>query len=130
MCFIADDVVRYNFSDVAVHDSRILRKMLAGEVRLWIINELGSQLLPLYCRLKEFYSQEVLEYQLSAAEVAIARMLRIDELAKAENRTVRVDSQFYLVTKGCNEWDGTIVPVKFADVVNLVLVGHSGQLAI
>lgn len=120
MCFIADDVVRYNFSDVAVHDARILRKMQTREVRLWIIHELGSQFLPLSCKVNEWRAQTKKDLYLCSAEVAIARLLRTDELQKVQNKTVLDSANYYLVAKGDDARSGTITPIGFGDVVRLV----------
>ena len=102
MCFIADEVVRHNFSDVAVHDARILRRMKQGETRLWIISELGSHFLPMYCKLNEWRKQEEKEYCLSAVEVTVARLLRNDPFDKARSKQFLSTAQFYLVTKGAD----------------------------
>lgn len=128
MCFIADDVVRYNFSDVAVHDARILRRMKQGETRLWIISELGSQFLPMYCKLNEAERQQEKEYVLSSVEVTVARLLLHDPFEKARSQQFLETAQFYFVTKGVGVYDGTIAPVGFSDIVNLVYSGKADHL--
>jgi hypothetical protein len=120
MCFIADEVVRHNFSDVAVHDARILRRMKRGEVRLWIVSELGSQFLPMYCRLTEVARQGDYEYVLSAVEVTIMRLLQSDPLSMARQKQFFDTARFYFVTKGVGACDGSIESASFCDVVNLV----------
>lgn len=128
MCFIADEVVRFNFSDVAVHDARKLRRMKQGEVRLWVIHELGSLFLPMSCRMTEAARQEDKEYVLSAVEVAIGRLLRNDEFEKARQKQFFSSAQFYFVSKGSGSYDGSIVPVDFRDVVSLVFNGKADHL--
>jgi hypothetical protein len=128
MCFIADEVVRYNMSDVAVHDARILRRMRKGETRLWIINELGSQFLPMYCKLLEAARQEDKDYVLSAVEVTVARLLRDDPFDKARQKQFLDSAQFYFITKGAGAYDGSIDSVDFRDVVHLVYCGDANHL--
>lgn len=128
MCFIADEVVRYNFSDVAVHDARILKRMKQGETRLWIISELGSQFLPMYCKMNEAIRQEQKEYVLSAVEVTLARLLSNDPFDKARQKQFLSTAQFYFVTKGADMHSGSIVPTNFRDIVDLVYSGDAGHL--
>lgn len=128
MCFIADEVVRYNFSDIAVHDARILRRMRQGETRLWMISELGSQFLPMYCKLNEWRKQEEKEYCLSAVEVTVARLLRNDPFDKARSKQFLDTAQFYLVTKGADMHGGSIAPIDFRDIVDLVYSGNANSL--
>jgi hypothetical protein len=120
MCFIADDVVRYNFSDVAVHDARILKKMQCGEVRLWIIHELGSQLLPMSCKINEWRDQAKKNFYLCSLEVIVTRLLRIDALQKAQNKIILDSSKYFLVRKGNDRFSGSITPIKFEEVLQLV----------
>lgn len=120
MCFIADEVVRYNFSDVAVHDARILRRMKQGEVRLWVISELGSQFLPMYCKLTERRQQEDKEYVFSAVELTVARLLRDEPFDRARQKQFLDTAQFYFVVKGADVYGGIIDPVDFGDIVDLV----------
>lgn len=128
MCFIADEVVRYNFSDVAVHDARILKRMKQGETRLWIISELGSQFLPMYCRMNEAIRQEQKEYVLSAVEITIARLLNNDPFDKARQKQFLSTAQFYFVAKGADMHSGSIVPTNFRDIVDLVFSGDAKHL--
>lgn len=129
MCFIADEVVRFNLSDVAVHDARKLRRMKPGEVRLWIIHELGSLFLPLSCKMSEAARQEDKEYVLSAVEIAIGRLLRKDEFEKARQKQFFSSAQFYFVSKGVGSCDGSITPVDFRGIVSLVFNGQADHLA-
>ena len=128
MCFIADDVVRYNFSDVAVHDARILERMKKGETRLWIISELGSQFLPMYCKLGEAKKQQDKEYALSSVEIAIARLLNPDSFEKLRSRQFLSTAQFYFITKKSKTRDGVIFPISFKDVVDFVYMGEANCL--
>jgi hypothetical protein len=120
MCFIADNIVKYNFSDVAVHDARILKKMRCGEYRLWVVTEFGSHFLPLNCKMSEYKKQQENDYFLSAVHVTIAKMLRHDVCQQAQNRILFRSAEFYLVGKGANVFSGTIEPMSFPDVVRFV----------
>lgn len=117
MCFIADRIVRYNLSDVAVHDAKKLKKMRCGEYRLWIVNEFGSHLLPLSCKLSEWKSMELNDYRLSAVHVTIAKFLTTHGWQQAQNRVLFNSAEFYLVGKGPDAFSGTIEPMTFPDVV-------------
>lgn len=128
MCFIADSIIRYNFSDVAVHDRRILKKMRPNEVRLWVINETGSQFVPMYCRLAQWHEPEQVIHDFSAVEITLARYMRIDAFAKRAQEVIWDHSEFYLVTKGSDRWSGSITPIEFCDLVRLVFVDTTGKL--
>jgi len=124
MCFIADEVVRYNLSDVAVHDKRILSRMRSGEMRLWIVNELGSHFVPMYCGVNDWKKQELHEAPLSAVEVTLAKCLTDDVIG----RLLRGSSRFYLVCKGGDAFSGTIAAISLADIVHLVYGGNADHL--
>jgi hypothetical protein len=129
MCFIADRIVRYNLSDVAVHDARKLKKMRCGEYRLWIVTEFGSQFLPLSCKMSEWKNQELNDYYLSAVHVVIARFLTThDGWQQAQNRILFSSAEFYLVGKGADVFSGTIEPMSFPDVVRFVFFGQSVEI--
>lgn len=124
MCFIADETLRYNLSDVAVHDKRILSKMRQGDVRLWIVNELGSHFVPMYCGMNDWKKQELHEAPLSAVEVTLAKCLTNDVIG----RFLKNSSQFYLVCKGNNSYSGSITAISLADIVHLVYGGNADHL--
>lgn len=127
MCFIADEIVRYNFSDVAVHDKRILRRMQENESRLWIVHEMGSMFLPLSCRLSEFSAREKHNRFLSSVEVIIGRFLRADELQKIQNRIVFDSARYFIVIRQ-TAIKGEILPISFKEIVNLVFDGKANHL--
>ena len=100
MCYEAESVVKHNWTDVAVHDKKIINKMRPGDTRLWIISELGSNFLPMYCKLYEKYSQDESDYELSVAEVHMMRFLKNDRLGEMQSKIARATSKFYFITKG------------------------------
>jgi hypothetical protein len=120
MCFMADDTVRHNLSDVAVHDARILKKMCCGEVRLWIVTEFGTHFLPMSCKVGEWKKQESKDYVFSSAEVMIARLLRIDLDGAILNKSLFASAKFYMVAKGYDSFSGSITPISFADLTSLI----------
>lgn len=124
MCFIADNVVRYNMSDVAVHDKRILSKMRAGETRLWIVNEFGSQFPPMYSKLGDWKKQELHEAPLCAVSVTLAKQLQNNVLSKR----LKESSELYLVCKGDDAYGGTVAAISLADIVHLVYGGDADHL--
>lgn len=128
MCFIADDIVRYNFSDVAVHDARILKKMQIGEARLWMIHELGSQFLPLCSKINDWRAQQRKDVYLCSVEVMMARLLRTDPLQKAQNKAVLDSAKYFIVVKGESAAAGKIEPIEFSDVINLVFRGKADSV--
>lgn len=125
MCFEAEDVVKYNFCDVAIHDRKILDKMLPGETRLWIIYELGSVFLPMYCKLTENYVLNELNYAFSTVEVHMLRFAKEDSLGSIQSRIARDTSRFYFITKG-HDWNKhSIVPTDYKSVMDLVFCGKA-----
>jgi hypothetical protein len=128
MCYIADSVVRYNLSDVAVHDARKLKKMRCGEYRLWIVTEFGSHFLPLSCKMSEWKNQEQNDYRLSAVHVIIAKLLTTRGWQQAQNRILFGSAEFYLVGKGADVFSGTIEPMSFPDVVRFVFFNQPVEI--
>ena len=127
MCFEAEDTVIHNWTDVAVHDRKILNKMRQGDTRLWIISELGSCFLPLYCKMYEKQKQEEDEYEFSAVEVYFARFIEGNRLASRQNSIFRKTAKFYFITKGSGEYDYSVVPVSFLDAVDFVFCGQGSS---
>lgn len=125
MIYEAENVVRFNFSDIAIHDKRILDKMLPNETRLWIIWEFGSQLLPMYCKLTEQYVLTELNYVFSAVEVHMLRFAKEDPFSDIQNKIARATSSFYFITKGYSDYDYDIAPTDFRTVMDLVFCGKA-----
>jgi hypothetical protein len=125
MCFEAENTVKHNWTDIAIHDKKILDKMLPGEVRLWIIYEFGSVLLPLYCKLSEHYVLNELNYSFSAVEVHLLRFAKEDSLGNVQNKIARATSSFYYISKGFGNYDYSVVPTDFHSVMDLVFCGKA-----
>ena len=125
MCFEAENVVKHNWTDVAIHDKKILDKMRPGETRLWIIYELGSVFLPMYCKLTENHEPNGLNYAFSAVEVHMLRFAKEDSLGSIQSKIARDSSRFYFITKG-HDWSGhTITPSDYKFVMDLVFCGKA-----
>lgn len=127
MCYEAESVVKHNWTDVAVHDKKIINKMRPGDTRLWIISEMGSNFPPMYCKLYEKRRQEESEYDLSVVEVHMMRFLRNDRLGEMQSKIARATSKFYFITKGSGEYDYSVTPAAFDDVLDLVFNGKATQ---
>lgn len=123
MCFEAEDIIKNNWSDVAVHDRKLLGKMRPGDTRLWMIHEFGSLFLPCYCKLYEKRKQEEEEYVFSSLEINMMRLIRADELGNLQSKIMRKSARFYFITKGFGDYDGLITPSDFRSVANLVFRG-------
>lgn len=123
MCFESEEVIKHNWTDVAVHDRKILNKMRPGDTRLWIISEFGSQFLPLYCKLYEKQKQEDCEYSFSTVEIYMLRFVKDGRLAEAQNKIRRKTSKFYFITKGDCNYAGLVSPASYSDVMDLVFCG-------
>lgn len=125
LCFEAEDVIKSSWTDVAVHDKKIIAKMRPGETRLFCVHEFGSQLLPLYCRLSEKYKQEEAEYEFSAVEIFMLKLMRDDDLYRRQNQIMRKSARFYFVTVGASDYDYVVAPTSFAEAVDLVFCGKA-----
>ncbi|MGA1645964.1 MAG: hypothetical protein ACO4AV_13405 [bacterium] len=125
MCFEAENVVKYNWTDVAIHDKKILDRMLPGETRLWIISELGSVFLPMYCKLTEKTSNEYLNHSFSGVEVHMMRFFKEDQLGTIQSKITRDTSSFYFIAKGHGLHSYSVVPVDFMSVMDLVFCGKA-----
>ena len=125
MCFEAENVVKHNWTDVAIHDKKILDKMIPGETRLWIIYELGSVFLPLYCKLTEHYVLNELNYSFSAVEVYLLRFAKEDALGSVQSKIARATSNFYFIAKGCDDYHYSVTSADFLSVMDFVFCGKA-----
>ena len=126
MCCEAEQIVRHNWTDIAIHDRKLIGKMRAGETRLWGIYELGSIFLPLYCRMSEKVKQETHEYELSSVEVFMMRFFQETPIGELQADFMR-STKFYFITKGSSDYDYNVVPTTFLDVVDLVFCGKANR---
>jgi hypothetical protein len=127
MCFESESIVKHNWTDIAVHDRKILAKMRPGETRLWIISEMGSTFLPMYCKLYEKQRQEECEYVFSSAEIYMLRFLRDDRLGALLSKAAKASSKFYFITKGDGCYDGIVTSATFDAVLDIVFCGKANQ---
>ena len=125
MCFEAEDIVRHNWTDISCHDRKILDKMRPGDTRLWMIHELGSLFLPMYCKLYEKRKQEESEYEFSSVEIHMLRLMKDDRLASVQNKIIRDTARFYFIRKGSGDYDYDITPSDFRSVVDFVFCGKA-----
>ena len=127
MCFAAEDVVKHNWTDVAIHDKKILEKMRPGETRLWAIYELGSAFLPMYCKNSENRHSDATPHEFAAVEVFMMRFFKEHEIGQVE-ASFRKSTKFYFITKGFSEYDYLVAPSTLSDVVDLVFCGNANYL--
>lgn len=127
MCFAAEDVVKHNWTDVAIHDKKILEKMRPGETRLWAIYELGSAFLPMYCKNSENRHLDAAPHEFAAVEVFMMRFFKEHEIGQVE-ASFRKSTKFYFITKGFSEYDYLVTPSTLSDVVDLVFCGTANHL--
>ena len=127
MCFTAEDVVKHNWTDVAIHDKKILEKMCPGETRLWAIYELGSAFLPMYCRTYENRHSNATQHEFAAVEVFMMRFFKEHEMGQME-ACFRKHTKFYFITKGVCDDDYLIIPSTLSSVVDLVFCGNANYL--
>lgn len=110
MCFKAETVVRYNWSDVAVHDRRIVERMLPMEFYVWCIHETGSAIFPMHCQLETRSNHS-----------AITTFL----LALLENRQhSALQEKFYFIAQGRGDYDYITVHVDSISILNFVFCGQ------
>lgn len=127
MCFESENIVKYNWTDIAIHDRKIIDAMLPGDTRLWIIWELGSLFLPMYCELLQKDKLKK-EHNLTSVEIYMLRFFREDQFAKAQTRVLldaKAGCKYYFITKGSNDYDSVIRPATFHSVVDLVFCGKT-----
>lgn len=125
LVYEAEDIVRHNWSDVALHDKNVIEKMLPGETRLWIIWELGSLFPPMYCKLSEKDAMTKTAYSFSAVECYMLRFMKEGPLNDAQAKIARDTSKFYFITKGYGNYDYSAVPVDFRLVMDIVFCGKA-----
>lgn len=127
LVYEAENVVRHNWSDVAIYDQRIVEKMNPGETRLWIIWELGSLMPAMYCKLTEKESMTKTEHCFSAVECYMMRFVKEGPLCDIQSRIARETSKFYFVTKGHGNYDYSVAPATFRSVMDLVFCGGANS---
>ena len=127
LIYEAENVVRHNWSDVAIHDKRIVEKMFPGETRLWIVWELGSLMPAMYCKLTEKESMTKTDHCFSAVECYMMRYMREGDFSDIQSQIARNTSKFYFVTKGYGNYDYSVVPASFRTVMDLVFCGRANS---
>lgn len=127
MCFEAESIVSANWTDIAVHDLNVIRKMRPGETRLWAIYELGSSFLPLYCKLSENIHGGENQHEFAAVEVFMMKFLKEHEMGQVE-AAFRKNTKFFFIRKGYSRYDYSVTPTNLFDVVDLVFSGKANYL--
>lgn len=122
MCFLAEDILRYNWTDVAIHDRKILENTKPGEFRLWIVTEVGTLFPPMFCRLHQQYRSHSSGYlPMSAVEVNLMRMNGSPFNGQLPQRCYdsigRTPKSFFIVGKGSDDWSGSIEPISASDIM-------------
>ena len=120
LIYEAESIVKYNFSDVAIFDKKIIDKMLPNETRLWIIWEFGSVMPAMYCRLTERESMTKTDHCFSAVECYMLRFMKEGPFSDIQSQIARTTSKFYFVTKGYGAYDYSVDPISFRGVMDLV----------
>lgn len=115
----AEPIVKYNWLDVALHDKRKLDKASTGCVFAWILSELGSTMIPMYCMADE---KQIIEgtghkYLTSRINTFIISIDK-NEVFGLENYS------FYLVVKGDTPDAGDIIPVDLVSFVEFTAHGR------
>lgn len=127
MCFESENIVKYNWTDVAIHDRKIIDEMRPGDTRLWVIWELGSLFLPMYCKLSQKAQLEE-NYKLTSVEIYMLRAFKEDQFAKAQTRLLldaKATCRYYFITKGSDDYSSVISPATFNSVMDLVFCGKA-----
>lgn len=126
----AELVVRYNWSDIAIHDRKKLKKAPVGHLFAWVIGEFGSYFTPLFCSVDD-------KAKWAASPIAPIQILCMRWIQKenplTENKVyLHHVGPFYqkcfLICKTDNDGAGTITPIEFADLMDLCLNGKYRSL--
>ena len=122
MMFIADTVVRHNWTDVAIHDRNKLANIPVGHHCAWVIHELGSYLSPLYCRLDQRDRWEA-DPNAPIQTLMIRWIASDNPLMKCSHHAglSPVSGQFYLVVKTDEFGGGSIIESSFQEFYDLAL---------
>lgn len=111
----AEHFVQHFWTDVAKHDKIVLDSMLDNSVALWVVRTTGSYLCPLYTDIDQHHAENKDRFILAEHIV-----LRIRAQLVNQSEKFKECYRFYLVWKGCDPYDGTIVSISLADVFDLV----------
>lgn len=123
MCYLAEDILLHNWTDVAVHDRRILDNTKPGEFRLWIVTEVGTLFPPMFCRLHQEYRSHASGcLRMSAVEVHLMRLAGSPAggmlSQKFYDSIKNTPKKFFLIGKGVDDWSGSIEPIGLSDIMD------------
>ena len=121
MMLEAGPVVKYNWTDVAIHDRNKLTRIPVDHYCAWVVHELGSYLAPLYCRLDHKNRWE--SYPRSPIEILMMRWCTdtpVSECPSFASLSYK-NASFYLIAKTNEHGGGNIIESSFDEFTDLVL---------
>jgi hypothetical protein len=110
----AEPIVKHYWTDVCIHDKRVLNSMEPNSSAVWVIYEMGSFLCPLY----------------SSIDFCEPILPTICYLIAADTKTNDIlgrlsDYHFYFLTKGINCYHGDFWKVSRNDLIDFLYPANS-----
>lgn len=118
MMLEAEPIVKHNWLDVAIHDKRKLDSSPARCVHVWILNELGSHMIPMYSTLEEKLKIKGTDYQ-----YLIATINHFFVRANFEPLIQLDEYTYYILIKGATPASGDIIPISLQSLMDLTSYG-------
>jgi hypothetical protein len=126
----AEHVVRYNWSDVAIHDRRRLQKAPVGHSFAWVIGEFGSYFTPLFCSVEDKARWEA--SPLAPIQILCMRWIQKENPLTENKVYLHHVGPFYqkcfIVCKADDNGAGTLTPIEFTDLMDLCFNGQYRSL--
>lgn len=126
MVYEVEDFVERNWGDIAIHDRRKLEAAEPNTAFAWIVSKFGSYLTPLFCDYSD--QEEWEEDPFSPIEILFFRWLKQQPFEKSSDYLKSYapkNSKCFIIVKGNDDYDGTINPVGYRELMDFVLVGLS-----
>ena len=115
----AEPVLRHNWLDVALHDKMKIDAAPYDHVYIWIVTEVGSHLIPMYCETKEKLKIEGTQYNYVGHPIY--------SFVTRNNTTPLCnlpDHSYYFVVKRRTPDGGDIIPIDLDSFIDLVSIGR------
>jgi hypothetical protein len=115
----AEPIVRHNWLDIALHDKIKIEEASYDHVYVWVVTEIGSHLIPLYCELKQ--KQKIEGTQYTYISSCIYDFVTSNNLTRFCRLS---DHSYYLVVKKRTLNGGDIIPVELKPFIEFISYGR------
>lgn len=129
MMIEAEPIIRYNWTDVAIHDKNKLRQIPVGHYCAWIVGEMGSYLTPLFCKISDRHKWCADgPATIAPVQVLVVRWHnQVNEFGESpawvERHDPTRDKRCFLVVKTDLNGNGEITPISYVELAEMATCG-------